>query len=203
MAEITPAPGQAAHPLDRPAMAAFAANYGLTGEQAARRWRTAVNNVREHFRMVADAAITASQIGNGAAPAGPQPGPSRAELETAMAAALQNLIDEDDDEDGREYLSTIIEMLTVFDDDRIMIEHLLSGRNSTPEGAALLKIWEIGRRAIEGRAPSLRAILAEVLDSYGPSGSAHVSRVSRVTVIRWRIRAGLPVTEGERKMAGV
>jgi len=133
----------------------------------------------------------------------PQPAPGRAELETAMAAALQNLIDEDDDEDDREYLSTIIEMLTVFDDDRIMIEHLLSGRNKTPEGAALLKIWEIGRRAIEGRAPSLRAILAEVLDSYGPSGSAHVSRVSRVTVIRWRIRAGLPVTEAERKMAGV
>lgn len=44
---------------DLEAMAAFAASYGFSGDYAARRWATAAQDVREHYRSVADAAVTA------------------------------------------------------------------------------------------------------------------------------------------------
>lgn len=46
---------------DAPAIAAFAAFYRLSGDQAAKRWAGAMENIRVHFREVAQAAIAAQQ----------------------------------------------------------------------------------------------------------------------------------------------
>jgi hypothetical protein len=65
-----------------------------------------------------------------------------------------------------------------------------------------------GREAVlwagvaQAAAAPLREQLAELLDGHAPTGSGHVSRMSRVTLIRHRLRAELPVTDEERRMAG-
>jgi len=63
--------------------------------------------------------------------------------------------------DADAYLNAIVEMLAVFDDDAQMTEELLSPhRIATAESSALIKIREIGRRAMEGR--SVRVSLPDV-----------------------------------------
>lgn len=47
-----------------------------------------------------------------------------------------------------------------------------------------------------------RAHLAEILDSYQQTGIGCVSRKTTVQVIREKLRAGLDVTDKERRMAG-
>ena len=152
--------GQGApHPLDLAGMAAFAANYGLSGDQAARRWATAVKNVREHFRMVADAAITAGSL---------------AAQEPRAADGLA----------GTPYLDALSDALT-------------------------RKVTEAEAERDQARADrnAARNVVAEMLDSFGPSGSGHTARVGQVQIARWRTRSGLtpacdkcgnPVTSGTR-----
>jgi len=40
-------------------------------------------------------------------------------------------------------------------------------------------------------ARALRALVAEILSRFGPSGSGHTARVGQVQITRWRTRAGL------------
>lgn len=66
--------------------------------------------------------------------------------------------------------------------------------------AALLPAGDAG--SVEAGLAEARGILAEVLGSYAASGSGHVSKMTRVQHIRLKMRAGLPVTDEEGKMAG-
>jgi hypothetical protein len=49
---------------------------------------------------------------------------------------------------------------------------------------------ELAAAITETRA--LRALAAEILAAFGPSGSGHTARVGQVQIRKWRERAGLP-----------
>jgi hypothetical protein len=44
---------------------------------------------------------------------------------------------------------------------------------------------------LEGQLEDVRAVVAEILDAFGPSGSGHTARVGMVQIAKWRTRAGL------------
>lgn len=78
-------PGQAAHPLDLPAMAAYAARFGCGAQQAADIWAVMNSAERENWRMTADAAIMAHSVA-----AQERPAPGSQPSDAAISAWIEN-----------------------------------------------------------------------------------------------------------------
>jgi hypothetical protein len=141
----------------------------------------------------------------------PQPAPSRAELETAMALALQDLIDEDaaqQPQPAPELQAGEIVYLYHWRFDRGeefgLYRHAADANAAAAQHAdeglsEVLSIAVLGRpeqpapelAAAMGEARQLRELVVDMLTAFTVTGSGHSARVGQVQIARWRKRAGL------------
>jgi hypothetical protein len=77
---------------------------------------------------------------------------------------------------------------------QILAQHAPAEAKPAPELAAYeadIASLTDQRNRVSETADQLRAVITDMLDAFGPSGSGHTARVGQVQIAKWRTRAGL------------